>query len=209
MDLWRLIKTVLSFFTVSLVVPCCLLVPSPIPQPRRLIPIMDGLSALSVASSVAQLVDFGCSVVSKTREIYKSEHGASVGNVEAAIATKRLLELSERLKTSLQGQEARGNPPALNAWSLGGPLLTTPSLYSLIDEIVAKAPPAIGIELRETFQDRRRIKAANIRKFAPVSQPTRKRRAHSFKESTAQTGRYVSIWWTMIVMTMAPNLLLP
>jgi hypothetical protein len=70
---------------------------------------MDGLSALSVAASVAQFIEFGCSLVSKTREIYKSAHGATISQVEAEIATRRLIELSERLKASLQKKEAPDN----------------------------------------------------------------------------------------------------
>jgi hypothetical protein len=43
---------------------------------------MDGLSALSVAASVAQFIEFGHSIVSKSNEIYNSAHGASIQNVE-------------------------------------------------------------------------------------------------------------------------------
>lgn len=61
---------------------------------------MDGLSALSVAASVTQFIEFGCSLVSKSKEIYRSANGASLQQVEAESAIKRLLELSGRIKAS-------------------------------------------------------------------------------------------------------------
>ncbi|PMD34400.1 hypothetical protein L207DRAFT_468687 [Hyaloscypha variabilis F] len=63
---------------------------------------MDGLSALSVAASVAQFIEFGCSLVSKSKEIYESTRGLPKVYVEAENATNRLLELSRRLTTSLE-----------------------------------------------------------------------------------------------------------
>jgi hypothetical protein len=62
---------------------------------------MDGLSALSVAASVAQFIEFGCSLVSKSKEIHKSAHGLTTVYVEAENATHRLLELNRRLTRSL------------------------------------------------------------------------------------------------------------
>lgn len=69
---------------------------------------MDGLSALSVAASIAQFIEFGCSLVSKSNEIYDSVHGASIQNVESAAATKRLIELSEGMKASLEFERISG-----------------------------------------------------------------------------------------------------
>lgn len=62
--------------------------------------IMDGLSALSVAASVAQFIEFGLDLVSKSKEIYKSANGASIKHEETEAATKRLVQLSDRLKMS-------------------------------------------------------------------------------------------------------------
>jgi hypothetical protein len=59
---------------------------------------MDGLSALSGAASVAQFIEFRCSLVSTSKDIYKSAAGASVQRVEVEYATKRLVELSERMR---------------------------------------------------------------------------------------------------------------
>jgi hypothetical protein len=69
---------------------------------------MDGLSVLSVAASVAQFIQFGCSLVSKSRQIYQSANGLPVQQIEAALAAKRLTELSERVKISRQ-VESRGS----------------------------------------------------------------------------------------------------
>ncbi|PMD49488.1 uncharacterized protein K444DRAFT_671088 [Hyaloscypha bicolor E] len=63
---------------------------------------MDGLSALSVAASVIQFVEFGCNLLCKSQEIYKSAHGASIQQIECEVATKRLRELSVTLKQSLE-----------------------------------------------------------------------------------------------------------
>jgi hypothetical protein len=60
---------------------------------------MDGLSALSVAASVAQFIEFGCSLVSITKEIYTSAGGAPLQQIEAESAIKRLVELSGRIKS--------------------------------------------------------------------------------------------------------------
>lgn len=63
---------------------------------------MDPFSALTIATSVVQFIDFGCSLVSETRQIYKSLHGATVSQVETTFAARRTLELSERMKSSLR-----------------------------------------------------------------------------------------------------------
>jgi hypothetical protein len=62
---------------------------------------MDGLSALSIAASVAQFLEFGCSLVSKSKEIYHSVDGALPRNISAEHATRRLIELSEVIKAGL------------------------------------------------------------------------------------------------------------
>jgi hypothetical protein len=68
---------------------------------------MDGLSALSVAASVAQFIEFGASLVSKSKEIYHSADGLPIQQLEAATAAKRLVILSERIKTARQLEHAR------------------------------------------------------------------------------------------------------
>ena len=62
---------------------------------------MDGLSALSVAASVAQFLEFGCSLVSKSKEIYRSVEGTLPGNNSTEETTKRLIKLSEGIRSGL------------------------------------------------------------------------------------------------------------
>jgi hypothetical protein len=73
---------------------------------------MDGLSALSVAASVAQFIEFGCGLFTKSKEIYNSTHGALLPQVEIEFATKRLVELSGRIETSVSLQTGP-NPSAI------------------------------------------------------------------------------------------------
>ena len=42
---------------------------------------LDPLAALSIASAVIQIVDFGCKLVSETQQIYRSASGATKHNV--------------------------------------------------------------------------------------------------------------------------------
>jgi hypothetical protein len=39
---------------------------------------MDGLSALSLAAGIAQFIEFGSSLVSKSKEIYQSVNGLQI-----------------------------------------------------------------------------------------------------------------------------------
>jgi hypothetical protein len=64
---------------------------------------MDPLTALSVAASVVQFVDYGTKLLSKGRELYKSANGALSENIELEEASSRLKLLSSDLQTSLRG----------------------------------------------------------------------------------------------------------
>jgi hypothetical protein len=59
---------------------------------------MDPLSALSIASSVLQFVQFGCSLVSKAHEIHQSSSGALPEHLECEDATTRLVELTKKIQ---------------------------------------------------------------------------------------------------------------
>jgi hypothetical protein len=59
---------------------------------------MDPVSALSVAASVIQFVDYGTRVISKARELYTSADGALSANSKIEEATTRLQALSGSLK---------------------------------------------------------------------------------------------------------------
>jgi histone H3/H4 len=82
---------------------------------------MDGLSALLVAASVAQFIEFGCCLVSKSHEIYKSANRATIEQAEMELATKRLVELSTTLKASrlLQQEHSSNKGLALEAICTG------------------------------------------------------------------------------------------
>lgn len=61
---------------------------------------MDPLTALSLASNVIQLIDFGIKVVSVSWEIYDSASGSHKGVDELAWTIRNLQSLTEALKTS-------------------------------------------------------------------------------------------------------------
>ena len=72
---------------------------------------MDPLSALSIATSTVQFLDFGCKLFSKSKEIYTSADGALIDQRQSEDACKRLKELTECLKKSLRvDQNGRLSP---------------------------------------------------------------------------------------------------
>ena len=61
---------------------------------------MEPLSALSVASAVVQMVDFGAKLFSKSVELYKSAEGSLPVNVEISSIVEDLSQISAGLVTS-------------------------------------------------------------------------------------------------------------
>jgi hypothetical protein len=61
--------------------------------------VLDPYTALSLASSVVQFVDFGIKLVTDTREIYHSVTGQKKELVDLDIITSNLSQLSTRLET--------------------------------------------------------------------------------------------------------------
>ena len=59
---------------------------------------MDPLSALSLASSIAQLIDFGSELVAKGFRIYKSVDGSLVEHVNKEVAIQHLVYLTAKLQ---------------------------------------------------------------------------------------------------------------
>jgi hypothetical protein len=57
-----------------------------------------------VAASVAQFIEFGCTLIGKSKEIYHPKQGALLQQVEIEDATKRLVELSKRINISMHPQ---------------------------------------------------------------------------------------------------------
>ena len=63
---------------------------------------MDPLSAVSLAGTVVQFVDFGSKLVFKTIEIARSADGVLLENSTIATATKDLSQLTGKLKSDVQ-----------------------------------------------------------------------------------------------------------
>lgn len=58
---------------------------------------MDPFSALTIASSVVQFVDFGVKLIATTRELYKSPTGTSIRHTELEEKSKRLASIAGAL----------------------------------------------------------------------------------------------------------------
>ncbi|KAI9762718.1 MAG: hypothetical protein M1840_001185 [Geoglossum simile] len=63
---------------------------------------MDPLSALSVAGTIVQFVDFSSRVLSRTHELYRSSEALSV-NQDLDLVSADLFQLSQRLSTPIRG----------------------------------------------------------------------------------------------------------
>lgn len=69
---------------------------------------LDPLTAVSLAATVVQLVDFTAEVVSKTVELRNSAYGSSNEVYSAEAVTRNLVRFSEKLKDGLRNAGARG-----------------------------------------------------------------------------------------------------
>ncbi|KAM0794758.1 hypothetical protein BDR22DRAFT_676431 [Usnea florida] len=58
---------------------------------------LESLAALSLAGNVVQFIDFGCRLLSKSRELYRSSDGALAENVEIENIASSLTALSKGL----------------------------------------------------------------------------------------------------------------
>ncbi len=79
---------------------------------------LDPLSALSVAAAVVQFVDFSAKIVSKGKQLYKSPGGVLRENEQTETVTKRLQNLAQNLKTSLNNapRTQQKQPPRPVPW---------------------------------------------------------------------------------------------
>jgi flagellar motility protein MotE (MotC chaperone) len=59
---------------------------------------LDPLTALSLAGTIVQFVDFSTKLVAKGHELHNSADGASIGNAELEVMAKDLQELNRRLQ---------------------------------------------------------------------------------------------------------------
>jgi hypothetical protein len=62
---------------------------------------LDPMSALSVAASAVQFVDFSLKMVSKSKEIYKSTSGVLEENSQLTRSTKTLVQHRENVRRAL------------------------------------------------------------------------------------------------------------
>jgi hypothetical protein len=74
---------------------------------------LDPLSALSVASSLVQFVDFSAKIVSKGHRIFQSKGGSLSENDETETVAKRLRVMVQNLHSSLASTETSGEEQAL------------------------------------------------------------------------------------------------
>lgn len=70
---------------------------------------LDPLTALSLAGTVVQFVDFGSKIISKNKELARSSIGISDEAINHEIIINDLLRLTKSLKEQLQ--TANSNPP--------------------------------------------------------------------------------------------------
>jgi hypothetical protein len=63
--------------------------------------VLDPMTALSVATSVFQFVDFSAKLISKGRELYKSAEGVLSDHAEQAAISSRLADLTRGLSVSI------------------------------------------------------------------------------------------------------------
>lgn len=62
--------------------------------------VLESLAALSLATSIIQIVDFSSKIVGKSRDIYSSADGATIGHEDLASAATRLKDLNQTLNTA-------------------------------------------------------------------------------------------------------------
>jgi uncharacterized protein (UPF0264 family) len=72
---------------------------------------LDPLSALSVAASALQFIDFSVNIISKSKEIYKSTSGALEEYSELTRSTKTLVHYKEKVRKALDVDSLR--PPVV------------------------------------------------------------------------------------------------
>ncbi len=61
---------------------------------------MDPLSALSVAGTVVQFVDFSAKLISKSRKLYESSNGALVENLELQAIADSMASMQRKIKAA-------------------------------------------------------------------------------------------------------------
>lgn len=81
-----------------------------LPQHATLNMVLDPLSALSLAGTIVQFVDFSGKILNKSYELYTSATGSLAVNDELGLATSDLLKLITKLRLPTNVVGATGTP---------------------------------------------------------------------------------------------------
>ena len=71
---------------------------------------MEPLSAISLAGTIVQLIDFGCGLLSKGRKIYNSADGALIENSQLEMVAINLMGINKRLNSQSSSQTKSSDP---------------------------------------------------------------------------------------------------
>jgi hypothetical protein len=97
----------------------------------------DPLTAIGLVGNIVQFIDFGCKIVSKTTETYKSADGVLKENADLEIVTNDLISINTILTTSSAATSA---DPALENLCLGCVEVSTELLAALAKVKAGKDP---------------------------------------------------------------------
>lgn len=106
---------------------------------RPSLAMLDPLTALSIASSVIQIVDFGCKLVSQSQEIYYSANGATKDNVTSGEITKDINLLYKDLTSKDQNFQMLDDDDRALGKLVGSCLREVEAVMSLLAEL--EVPP--------------------------------------------------------------------
>jgi hypothetical protein len=98
---------------------------------------MEPLSALSLATSIVQFVDFATKIVHGTRQIYQSGTGAAAENADIELCASELQSLCTRLDVSRLPHQRSADDDALCRIA-GRCVSISKELSSLLEKIKAK-----------------------------------------------------------------------
>jgi hypothetical protein len=113
---------------------------------------IDPLTAIGAVASVAQLIDLGIKIVTKSREIHKSASGALVEDEHLTAVTQDLSDLSEKLKVKL-GPAAQRGPITADDQALydlcQGCINASKKLVEGLEKLKAKGRPNVFRSFRQ------------------------------------------------------------
>jgi len=92
---------------------------------------MDPLTALSLADTIVQFVDYASKIIRGTKHIYKSTSGALSANKDLEERTRALSDLATKLKQPVQ-------PPLYDASAKAASNLSPDSAYPILQDLCKK-----------------------------------------------------------------------